>query len=241
MSVDAASMALKYKWIKNEMANHYFQRQTDSTRLFDGVPLKMFTNDNGLSTVIYRSFSRYRDIESKEHPVVFDSYLGNFCITQFDDEGNELWGTVLPDAQFFKSYRHYYFVNDLSRRLYGQNLFYDFPDEVYARQFLSQNIYLKDRNYYIVFNDYNKNFDNSIAHPGDTVYGFNATNAVYYKMDRKKEVTKHYVFGSPAESEYRTAFIEGADFDDVRGLYVSLLQCKKGKEVSICMSWSHLE
>ncbi len=241
VSLDAQNMDVKYKWVKNEKANVYYQQQTDSTKLFEGLPVFMFTNENGLSTAIFRSFNRSTETESFNNQSVSNSYLGNFCITQFDDEGSELWGTVLPVAQYAKSYRHFYYADELGKRWQTQSLMGDLPEQVYNRQFLSQNVYAKNKNFYIVYNDYDKNFNNNIAHPGDTVYGFAATNACYYKMDRQKNITKHHLFGEGNTKEYYCSFIEGADFDEPRGVYATLVQYREGDKTSLRMGWSKLE
>lgn len=237
---DEETMALKYKVIRNDKATTAYRQQTDTTKVFEGVPLKLYTNNNGLSTAVYRSFTRYRNTGAGATSV-FDSYLGNMCITQFDDDGNEIWGTVLPQAQYFKSLQHYYFVDELARKWQDQAMFRDLPPQVYNRQFFSQGVYSKDKNVYIVYNDNDKNFNNTPAHPGDTVYNFSLTNACYYKMNGKKEVTKHYLFGAPATNEYKSAFVEGADFDNKRGIYASLVQYRKGDDITLRMAWSKLD
>jgi hypothetical protein len=240
-NLDEEAMSFNYKWIKNERANSFIKEQTGKVRSFEGLPVKMFTNENGLSTVVYRSFNRYKDLETFERSAVYDSYLGDLCITQFDDNGNEIWGTVLPNAQFFKSYRHYYFADELSHRWQDQAMFLDLPPQVYKRQFLSQDVYNWNKSFYIIYNDYNKNFNNSIKKPGDTVYEFANTNTCYYKLNRKKEITKGYLFGEPARNEFKCSFIEGADFDEQRGVYAALVQRKRGDDISLIMAWSHLE
>ncbi len=108
---------------------------------------------------------------------------------------------------------------------------------VYNRQFLSANIYFANSNCYIVYNDYNKNFTNNLRNPGDTVYAFANTNACYYKVDKKREVTKTYLFGEPARNEFKSSFIEGADFDELRGTYATLVQRKRGNNISLYMAW----
>ena len=240
-NLDEDAMTLKYSWLKNKMADTYLKIQTNSSQKYEGLPVKMFTNENGLSTVFYRSFGRYKDMESFERSVVYDSYLGDICITQFDDDGNEIWGTVLPGVQYFKSYQHFYYAEELYQRQQDQAMFLDLPGQVYNRQFLSQNIYCWNKNYYIVYNDYDKNFNNSVKHPGDTVYAFENTNACYYTLNKKKELTKTYLFGVPARNEFKCSFIEGADFDEQRGVYATLVQRKRGNNVSLFMAWSQLE
>lgn len=241
LSLQEQDLALKYKWIKNNKANVYYQQQTDTTKLFEGIPVKMFTGDNGLTTVIYRSYDRQATVESKSRPLVYDSYFGNLCITQFDDEGNELWGTVLPGDQFFHSYRHWYFAGEMAKTWQDQALFNDQPEQVYGRQFLLQNVYRKGKDIYIVYNDNEGNFGNSISKPGSRVYEFSTANACYYKMARNKEVTKNHLFGNPVANEYNCSFIEGADFDEKRGVYTALVSRSKNNRISLCMAWSRLE
>ncbi len=240
-TLDESSMSAKHNWIKNGMANAYYKQQTDTTKSFQGIPIKMFTNDNGLSTIIYESYDACYNVENNGRHV-YDSYFGKIGITQCDDEGNELWGTVLPDAQFLKAYKSNYSAHDLGKRWQGQAMFDDLPPAVYNRQFASLNTYTYNKNYYLIFNDNDGNFNNSIAHPGDTVYSFANTNACYYKLNnRKKEVIKRYLFGEPAANEYKCSFIEGADFDEQKGVYATLVQCKKDDEVSLCMAWCQLD
>ena len=254
--IDESNMAVGYKWIKNKMASNALKQKKDTTAYtdvlstnpyallnmfaFEGLPINMYTNENGLSTIISESFSMYGE---KETQVRYNryTYLGYLGITQFDDDGNEIWGTVLPIKQRFKSYRRYHSPYQLSKKWQSQEFFGDLPEAVNERQFFSVNSYNYDKNFYIIFNDNNKNFNNSIEHPGDTVCNFNFTNTCYYKMNRKKEISKHYLFGEPEANEYKSSFIEGADFDEKRGIYASLVQYKKEDKTSLCMAWSKLD
>ena len=87
-NLDEDAMTLKYKWIKNKMANSYFKQQTDTTKsvLAKALPIKMFTNENGLSTVA--GLQIIQPVQKFRRPTrglwFMSSYLGNFCITQFD-------------------------------------------------------------------------------------------------------------------------------------------------------------
>ena len=238
--LDVNSADIPYNWINNKMANAYLKQKRDTNYSFSGLPVKIFTNQNGLSTMVSETYNRAFEPETRvrtEH----NTYFGNICITQFDDDGNEIWGTVLPDAQCLKSYHHTYYTGQLAKRWQEQYMFNDLPEAIYNRQFVSFNTYSKDRNFYIVYNDYNKNFNNSIEYPGDTVYNFEVTNACYYKMNSKKEITKNYLFGIPATDEYISGFIEGADFDQQRGVYATLVQYRKDNKVKLCMAWSRLD
>ncbi len=238
--LDEATMALAYKQIKNELANKYVTENTNSANFYVGLPAKLFTNENGLSTLVSEYCFQQRNLDD-DPAYGRNSYIGNIGITQFDDDGNEIWGIVLPKAQFQTSMTRYYNPLNVSKRWQQQMLFNEDPESVYNRQFVSMNTYYKDKDFYFIYNDVNKNFNNSISHVGDTVYSFDQTNTCYYKINRKKEVTKNYLFGEPAADEFKTSFIEGADFDEQRGVYAALVRCKKGDDVALRMAWRHLD
>lgn len=90
-------MATEVTALNNRLANEAYRRQADTTRNFEGMPMKMFTNENGLSTLVSQAFVRYGEPETHAR-YDYQDYLGNICVTQFDDNGNEIWGTVLPLA-----------------------------------------------------------------------------------------------------------------------------------------------
>jgi hypothetical protein len=241
LRLDQNTLDLSPAWINNTLANQYLKQKTDTSRFFKGVPLGIITNENGLSTMVSEAFVRYANVETQARPTVYETYLTNICITQFDDDGKELWGAVLPKMQYYKSYEHYYYANQLQARWHQQSLLLDRPEQVYERQFVSLNTCTKKHDHFVIFNDATENFNNSLSHPGDTVYLFGKTSAVCYKISSKKEITKHYVFGHPQHNEYKCSFIEGADYDEKRGIYAALVQYTKGENTTLNMAWSHLE
>lgn len=238
--VDVNDTDVKFNWVSNKMANAYLKGKTDTGKFFYGIPLRMHTNTSGLTTVVTELFERY---DEPETGLMYDfyNYFGNIAITQLDDDGNELWGTVLPHMECFKSNRQFYQPDEVARRYQSHNILDDLPEQSYERQFVSINPYFYGKDLYIIYNDYNKNFDNSISKPGDTVYTYNNTNACYYKLNGKKEVTKNYLFGTPGDAEFKTSFIEGADFDERKGVYVTLLQCWKHDNYTINMAWRRMD
>jgi hypothetical protein len=240
LKMNENTMSTGFNWVNNRAPDTYLKGKTDTGKSYIGLPVKVYTNANGLSTMVSESFTRHGSYESASR-ALYESYFGNIAVTQFDDDGKELWGVVLPRSQYYKSYRHYYNANDLSKRSQEQELFSDQPDQVYERQFVSQNTLMKDRDLYIIFNDYNTNFHNGLHNPGDTVFTYLHTNPVYYKINRKKEVVKQYLFGEVPPNEYKAAFIEGAAFDEKRGVYATLVQYNKGDHTSVRMAWVTLE
>jgi hypothetical protein len=120
-------------------------------------------------------------------------------------------------------------------------MFNDIPPQIEERQFLSAAVYNKGDNFYIIYNDCGKNIHNTIANPGDTVYASALSNACYYRMNKKREITKEYLLGAPMNKEYKSCFTEGGDFDEERGVYATLIRYKRGEYVSMRMAWVQLD
>ena len=241
LAYDEQTLDPKLNWVTYDSINTSYRKRGDTTSLFYGMPLKMFTNENGLTTVVTEGFNWYIELETharSNHEI----FLGNIGITQFDDVGNEIWGMLIPKSQYFKSYAYDYWPKPIVRKRENFRIFGDLPPQVYQRQFISLNSYMHNNNLYLVFNDYNKrNIKPEIEKNKDTVYNFDNTNACYYKVDRKKSVTSHYLLGEPARKEYKCSFIEGADFDEKRGVYATLIQYKKADDIQLRMAWRKLD
>jgi hypothetical protein len=230
-----------YNWLTNKLANKNLQEKTDTSGYFTGFPVMMHTNNNGLTTVVSESYDRYINSENYSRFRVFETYLGNFCITQFDDYGKELWGIVLPKAQYYRSYQHYYRPADFAKKWQDQAMFNDMPPQIYERQFVSSRTYHHKGNIYMIFNDGNRNFKKGIESVGDTVFTSALSNGCYYKIDKKKKVSKHLLFGEPLVNEYKTCFVEGADFDADRDTFAAVVRYKRSRYVSLRLAWAKLE
>ena len=239
--LDEHDLTGNYSWLRNKLANSLLLEKTDTAAMFAGLPVRIITNNNGLSTIVSESYDRYMNAENYTRSRAFETYLGSICITQVDDTGREIWGTVLPRSQYYRSYRHYYRPVDLAKRWQEQAMFNDLPPQITERQFLSAAVYNRGDNYYIIYNDCGKNIRNTIASPGDTLYASELANACYYRMDRKHEVTKEYLLGEPLSKEYKSCYVEGGDFDEQRGVYASLIRYKRGSYVSLRMAWVTLD
>jgi hypothetical protein len=138
LKLDEYSFSANYNWITNEHANAMItanklakKKEIDSEATYKGFPVKMVTNSTGLSTVISESYERFKNVESYIRPRVYETFLGDISITQFDDEGKELWGIALPKTQYFKSYRNYYYGADMAKRWQQQAMFNDRPPQIF--------------------------------------------------------------------------------------------------------------
>ena len=226
--------------IKNTIASKELRRKTGVGVDYSGIPVKFSTDDNGMTTLVSQNFQPIWTNETSSRRI-WEAFFGAMCVTKIGDNGEEIWGVVLPMSHYLKSYKRTYSVDMLLNKEQESLIFGDYKPQVYDRQFALSNQYEHKGNLYIVFNDVSANFNSSMEHPGDTVYNFESTNPVYYKIDRKNQVTKNYLFGAPESGVYRPCFTEGAAFDSKRGLYASLVQYKKSEEFHLEMTWSKFE
>lgn len=203
---------IKMARLVNAKASTYLQQKMGSDKAYHGSPQYFWTDENGVTTVISLTSDKVYD----DNYGIFKDQVG---ITQMDDNGTELWGVVLP-------LQHFLTVTS---------------SPIYAWQLAGVKALWSKGNYYVIFNDYNANFKNSIAKPGDTVYNYNLTNACYYVLNKKKQVTKHYLFGEPKLNEHKATFINSTSFDEKRDLFASFIQYKSGKDISFRVAWSKLK
>lgn len=227
--LDEEQLSPSINWLMENsiVTSHDVDRNSDSG-MYKGIPIKMFTNNNGLTTVIMETYLHSR----------VSSSLGHLSIVQLDDDGKVLWGSVLPNGQYIKYSASY--AKELAKKEQHLHLFGDLPSEVYQRQFCSVNAYSYKNNFFIVLNDRSVFSADSLNTIGYSI-DFMASDAYYYKIDRQKNITKKTLFAAPAPNEYRSSFIEGADFDEQRGMYATLVRYKKNDDVSLRMAWARLE
>ncbi len=204
-----------------------------------GYPETMFTNENGLTTLISQDYNWFLTTVNGKR--ICEDYFGDILITQVGDEGNEIWGTTIPLVQNHNSYKHFY--NEMEFKKQNPNIFIfnDHPEDYYPRQFVGSNNFNYGGNQYVIYNDYEKNFSIGVGKRRDTVFDFSVTNTVVCKIDKKNNLNKAHLFGLPTKGNYNCTFIESADMDEKRGIYATLVQNKSEGKISMCMSWVNLE
>ena len=238
--ISETDMSIESNKIQNKLADSFLKNQNAEDKDFVGVPFKMLTNRNGLSTLFSQSIIQHNEKGNFNGPI-FEDFLGSICVTQFDDDGKEMWGGVLPMLQNYKSNVQHYSVYQRAKRWQQQQLFIESPSVEYSKQFFSTSEYCYKYNTYILFNDLDNNANCTLQKPCDTVKQFEYTNTYFYKIDRKGVITKGRLNGNLNNGEYKCTFIEGTDFDEKRGILASLIQCKKEGTVSLCMAWNFLD
>jgi hypothetical protein len=235
------SLEISHNWLNNKMASDLLKAKRGPNNSYVGLPTKVFPSSTGLSTVMFESHDRYRTVETNARNNVHETYFGNMCLTQCTDQGEETWTTVLPKEQYYMSYQHYYPATDIGKRWQDQVLFADLPAQVYNRQFISCNAYKSAGNFYVIYNDLKENFDKALNIKTDTVFTHDKSNAVCYKIGHNKETVKYNLFGDAPEPEYKASFIEGADFDEQRGVYATLVQLTRRDYKALRMAWCKLD
>lgn len=223
------------KAVANMRANNYRKQLTGTINEFKPAAIRSFTNTNGVTTIIseeHKVHAYYKGLPSKY------TCLGNIGITQLNEQGEEIWGTVLPKV-------HYIDYSMLPRehayRHCAKKLFQGEHDKTYEEQFSGFDCHTANKNFFIVYNDLKANFDKKISVPLDTLYTYQNAHAMYHKMGRKKELSKNYLLGTPVENESRSAMIESADFDEKTGTYTTLFVYRKDEKYSVHIAWKKLD
>lgn len=197
--------------LKHTKANEYLALQTaDTTRKFNGTVDYMYTNERGLTTMV------------AEDDRLF-GVSGNLAITQYDDNGEELWATMIPKAHFNKE--------ETGPGALGHKAFVGLS---------GYNTLSTKSSTYILFNDLNKNLENTSLLP-DSVYTYGQTNALFYKVDRKRTVSKGHLFGAPGEDESKVIYTNSSHFDDQNNIYAAIIRHREGKKNSFKIAWTYLE
>lgn len=195
--------------------------QLDTSQEFSGEVISMYTNQYGLSTVLYRGTVQLKQnlgrMEKK-------GARKSVALTQYNDIGEEIYGGIFPVSQI-KSYNNYHDV-------FGTTMDAGLTDMTSVRT---------KYNYYVLYNDVNKDYGMKLSELRDSVYNCAFTNAQLYKLDRKKQATHTYLLGEPVDGEYKHISANSGNLDEKTNTYAVLFLDKKGKEYTSRIAWCHFE
>jgi hypothetical protein len=211
-------------------AAEYLQAHTNPKRKFNPSAISMYTNKLGLTTAvtIERDFTK-GNVSIMDRDNTLNRNIG---IVQYDDVGEEIWGTVLPRQSL-----------TLTNGTFKEVLHRDFEVGIISYQFIPRN----DR-VFVLFNERSQNFDNveltqsidSTYRAESRKYNYEHTNAVYYTLNRKKEVTKNYLSGKPEPGEYRHMYAGSGNYIEETNTLTTLVLNKKGDKNTIHIAWCRL-
>ncbi len=194
----------------------------DTTINFYGSMIDANTDGRGVTTVVYEQ--RYLPYRPKGNEVV-PYYTGNVCVVQYDDNGAEMWATVLPKE-------HYYVVRETFPSVFKRTS----QLETYKTLYLCGK-----KSHYILFNDVEENCNKRLGEEIKKVYNYQNTNAMYYHMNKRNVVVQKYLLGAPVAGEFKYIYPGSADFDKQNNS-VALLMChKKEAGETFHIAWKKLE
>lgn len=212
--------AINFTPLMDDKVTNYIKGQLDTNQIYVGTVNSLYTNERGQTSVFYDGYTyNKKNVGLKTN----DGYKLGYAITIFNDNG-EIFGTALPHSKLKTSNSY-----PLS---FGRSSEGGITQESYPKT--------KD-NYYIIFNDVERNFNRTFDKSVDSFYNADYTTAMYYKLNKKREISKNYVFGSPKENEYYQIIHNSDTYDPEKNLYAALIRLRNGKEVTSKIAWIQLE
>lgn len=222
------------KPVVNQRGSNYRQQLTGKASDFRPAPVRMFTNDNGVTTLVSEEHvnnALWKGVRSDY------TYLGQIGLTQLNDDGEETWGIVLPRAHYLE-----YNVAPYEHAMKGsfKTLFAGLHEKTYDEQFSSVDCFTANRNFYIIYNDAKDNLKKTLSDNIDTVYSYKFTEGILQRVGRKKEMLRTFLLGEPKENESRSVMLESSDFDEKTHTYAALVLYRKDNKYDLHIAWCHL-
>lgn len=215
-------------------ANRFLALNKDSASKFRGVPLRMYTNKFGVTTILSENDKWVRSFEGA---YTERTLMGDICLTKIDDEGKETSGIVVPKQQ---SLMNLLYPEELVWRKTTKYLFRDYQEQADDNQFASVECLSNRNDNYLFFNDYVSNEGKTLKDKRDNVLYYEKAEAICYKVNGNDEIERQYLFGKPGTDESRALLLESMDqqADDKK---LSALVCvRKGKEKRLHLAWCTL-
>lgn len=202
----------------NKIAAH-LKEQTGSEHPYAGNIFTVNANNKGNTIVLNEDLLSKTDNKGNNA-----AFIG---ITEYDHEGSEKWATVVAKG-----------MTNQPEQDYSSSEVFKARTSAYE---LSQVLCINDRNdHYIIYNDLDENFSKGINQQFRAVSDYNKTNTVYYKLNRKKELTKEYLFGAGTEGEYRHIYTNSGNFDRKKNVFITVMLRSKGEKATTHIAWCKL-
>lgn len=232
---------MKYKILEHQLANKIIQSSADTSNIFEPKPIKMYTNNFGLNTLISEDIKvniKLQDVATSH------SYLGPIAITQVSDDGTEVWSEVINKAQFTRNN-----LTDISVRNRGtltQLFRYNDPTSDWIYQFASfYSFTTKKGNTYVMYNDLEMN--QRLAGTGKIIpvstytnVDFFDTDAFCYKVTKKRESGIEMLLDTSSKVNY-SLMTEGADYNSELQTFAGLFVKSDAEGSKVVMAWRKFE
>lgn len=215
----------------------YCEQNFNYDRGYSGMPQQMVINNDNSTTVLMEEMTKQITVNSAGQVISARTTLGGIGFSELDMKGNEQEGYAFIKSQMANGLMEPLYLSAKSKGLWSYKRGGVMIGDNNA--FLSFDYINTDKNRYILFNDYPKNFNNdqSIKHKS-VVVAISKANTVCYKLkDGKRE--KYYLFGKPVDEDEESKFcyVESSHFDKKTSTYATLLMERHGKDKQAKIAW----
>lgn len=219
---------------KYASANKYLSQYRGNNASYSGFPLFMFTNKFGVTMLLSESHLVKQEKWGKTQ---IYTRLDDACLTKFNEEGEEISGVVIGKSQCAWDWVGHTAV---MLRKTNKALFNNFRYQDDDRQYISMEC-LSTRNVnYLFFNDYVSNEGKTLRDRPDTVFSFEKSEAICYKVNGNDEIERQYLFGKPGADESRALLLESMDQHADEKKFSALICVRRGKEKRMHLAWCTL-
>jgi hypothetical protein len=210
-------------FLDNKKLRNYIHTQTDTNQNYNSHAFDMYTNRYGLSTVVYTG-----DLQSNATYGWVNNAKGSksaIGITQYNDKGEEVFGSVIPYSKLKLGHLSYPVVFHTTS--VGE---------------INQLDYFNTKNdFYFMYNELSRKYDQPLAAATDSVYNCYETNAVCSRLNKKKELTKALLFGKQEPDDFRQVYPGSTHYNEQTGTYALVFLHTKGTEIKTKLAWFQLE
>lgn len=211
---------MKEKNLDHNIADKEFSRVTNDVNAhYYGNINSVYTSDAGKTTVIFEDHNKInKDDKVKNYRI---RCAADLCIAEYDDEGNEIWSTILPKANYYSP------VN------YPPVVFNTFSEsELYHTVFLHNK-----RSHYILYNEIEQNFNKKLGDSLIATYDYDNADIVCYSINRKNEVSKQRILSDNDKGIHRQLYSGSVNYDIENNSIAGLMKQNKAGQTTLHLLW----
>jgi hypothetical protein len=205
---------------------------------YNGLPQQMIINPDNSTTILSEEMQA-EIVKSNGMSYTSRTYLGNIGMSTLDTKGNETDGMAVNKRQQADGAVDPLYIAAKSKGLWSYRGGIGFMRiNLENNAFMSFDYLPTSNGQYIVYNDYNENYEKADNAPKrKTVAAISEANTIYYKMDNGK-ITKGYLFGKPANDDVsKFCYIESSNYQSANNTYATLLVQRDGRKKVARIAW----
>ena len=232
-SIDPESLSLSnMKTLAFAKATEYAKNQRMPNE-FRGMPQNMFINNRNNVVVVTEAtkVSTYAGALSSKTDVEETG------IIEYDAEGNEIQGTVVPKAQYADDLIDIFYQNKKLKGMWGASL--GSENQVMTNWFYSSDVICTDKGCYVLFNDLPENLQKPPSEKMKMFSPIHETNLVYHRIGKDPE--KKFLFGQPDEDSNTFCYIASSHYLKSANSYATIIVERNGREKKSYVAWLNFE